>query len=90
MLTFRAKVASAAALALLGACKDKPEAKPSPAPVASVQAKVSESKASEAKACCMGLNACKGQGGCAVPESHACAGKNACKGQGGCSMRCPK
>ncbi len=40
--------------------------------------------------CCMGLNECKGKGGCAVPESHACAGKNECKGQGGCNMHCPQ
>lgn len=30
---------------------------------------------------CEGINACKGQGGCAG-AGHACAGKNACKGQG--------
>ena len=30
---------------------------------------------------CDGINACKGQGGCAG-AGHACAGKNACKGQG--------
>jgi hypothetical protein len=46
--------------------------------------------ASKDKACCMGLNDCKGQGGCAVPESHTCAGQNACKGQGGCRHHCPK
>jgi hypothetical protein len=38
----------------------------------------------------MGLNDCKGKGGCAVPESNACAGKNECKGKGGCNMHCPK
>lgn len=38
----------------------------------------------------MGLNDCKGKGGCAVPESHSCAGKNDCKGKGGCNMHCPK
>jgi hypothetical protein len=43
-----------------------------------------------AKACCMGLNDCKGKGGCAVPESHACRGQNECKGRGGCNMHCPK
>jgi hypothetical protein len=42
------------------------------------------------KKCCMGINECKGKGGCAVPESHSCAGKNECKGQGGCNMHCPK
>jgi hypothetical protein len=30
---------------------------------------------------CEGINACKGQGGCAG-AGHECAGKNACKGQG--------
>ena len=30
---------------------------------------------------CAGINACKGQGGCAG-SGHSCAGKNACKGQG--------
>jgi len=30
---------------------------------------------------CYGINACKGQGGCAG-SGHACGGKNACKGQG--------
>jgi hypothetical protein len=42
------------------------------------------------KACCKGLNDCKGKGGCAVPGKHECAGKNDCKGQGGCNMHCPK
>lgn len=42
------------------------------------------------KNCCMGLNDCKGKGGCAVPESHACKGQNVCAGRGGCSVRdCP-
>jgi hypothetical protein len=36
----------------------------------------------DAHACC-GLNACKGQGGCATTEAHSCSGSNACKGQGG-------
>ena len=30
---------------------------------------------------CAGINACKGQGGCAGAH-NGCAGKNACKGQG--------
>jgi hypothetical protein len=30
---------------------------------------------------CEGVNACKGQGGCATAE-NSCAGKNACKGKG--------
>ena len=40
--------------------------------------------------CCMGKNACKGKGGCAVPESHACRGQNECKGKGGCNGHCPR
>ena len=43
-----------------------------------------ESVSSADKHACKGLNACKGQGGCAT-ASNACAGKNACKGQGGCA-----
>ena len=34
---------------------------------------------------CRSMNACNGQGGCAVPGKHDCAGKNKCKGQGGCA-----
>jgi hypothetical protein len=49
----------------------------------------SASVAKEAKDCCMGLNDCRGKGGCAVPESHDCRGKNACKGRGGCNAHCP-
>jgi hypothetical protein len=41
------------------------------------------------KDCCMGLNDCRGKGGCAVPESHDCRGKNECKGRGGCNAHCP-
>lgn len=37
-----------------------------------------------AKHVCKGLNACKGQGGCATKE-NSCAGANACKGKGGCA-----
>jgi hypothetical protein len=42
------------------------------------------------KACCKGLNDCKGKGGCAVAGANECAGHNECKGQGGCNMHCPK
>jgi hypothetical protein len=31
---------------------------------------------------CLGINECKGQGGCAVPDGHSCAGQNECKGKG--------
>ncbi|MCI0574457.1 MAG: hypothetical protein L0Y66_27300 [Myxococcaceae bacterium] len=39
-----------------------------------------EQKAAEKTVKCAGVNACKGQGGCASAK-NACAGKNACKGQ---------
>lgn len=42
------------------------------------------------KACCKGMNACKGKGGCAVEGKHACKGMNECKGQGGCNGHCPE
>jgi hypothetical protein len=38
-------------------------------------------KAGDDKVSCAGVNACKGQGGCATAD-HSCAGKNACKGKG--------
>jgi hypothetical protein len=53
-------------------------------------AKAASAQPGADKECCMGLNDCKGKGGCAVPESNACAGKNECKGKGGCNMHCPK
>lgn len=34
---------------------------------------------------CAGVNACKGQGGCASAE-NSCMGKNACKGKGWMEM----
>src|ERR1700742_201194 len=87
--TFGIRVVSAAALALLGACKENPA--PTPAAATATQAAaVTQTAGAGAKACCMGLNECKGKGGCAVPESNSCAGKNECKGKGGCNMHCPK
>jgi hypothetical protein len=84
-------VARAAALGLtLGAvaCKNggasptaTASAAPPPAPVA---------KADPNKACCKGLNECKGKGGCAIEGKNECAGKNECKGKGGCNMHCPQ
>lgn len=59
-------------------------AKGSPEPSASTAA-----SSSADRNCCMGLNECKGKGGCAVPESHACRGQNACQGKGGCNAHCP-
>ena len=40
-----------------------------------------EGGAQNAKIHCMGINACKGQSGCATATS-GCKGQNACKGQG--------
>jgi len=40
-----------------------------------------EDKAGQDEVRCAGINACKGQGGCAGAH-NACAGHNACKGQG--------
>lgn len=37
--------------------------------------------AQEATVHCMGINACKGQSGCATASS-SCKGQNSCKGQG--------
>ena len=51
---------------------------------------VAETVAETDSDCCMGMNECKGQGGCAVPESHTCRGKNECKGKGGCRAHCPR
>ena len=42
------------------------------------------------RACCKGMNDCKGKGGCAVENQHDCAGKNDCKGLGGCNAHCPR
>jgi len=40
---------------------------------------------------CQGLNACKGQGGCAHGcGNNGCAGKNDCKGRGGCAADAAK
>ena len=44
-------------------------------------APASTTGATEGKAKCVGLNACKGQGACAQ-EGHACGAQNACKGKG--------
>jgi hypothetical protein len=46
-------------------------------------------QAAEGKACCKGMNECKGKGGCRAGQ-HSCAGQNECKGQGGCNGHCPK
>ncbi len=42
-----------------------------------------DAPAASAKAKCLGINACKGQGLCSAPGlAHTCAGKNDCKGKG--------
>jgi uncharacterized membrane protein len=40
-----------------------------------------EDKAAGDKVSCTGINACKGQGGCAG-AGNSCAGQNSCKGKG--------
>jgi hypothetical protein len=59
---------------------------PPPLPAGTVQpsARVAHERERD-QACCRGLNACKGQGGCA-DSNHDCAGINECKGT---STACP-
>ena len=83
-------LATSVMLALLSACEKG--SKPSAQAEGSAKAQVAmpaHSASAGQQDCCMGKNPCKGQGGCAVPESHACAGQNQCKGKGGCNMHCP-
>jgi hypothetical protein len=77
-------LAAAAGLTLAAACKSNANdgAASNPTASATMPAKTD-------KACCKGLNDCKGKGGCAVEGKHSCAGQNDCKGQGGCNMHCP-
>ena len=84
----RWSAAAAAGLSLMG-CPDKTPPKSETKKAESPSATASTADGKD-KNCCMGLNDCKGKGGCAVPESNACAGKNECKGKGGCNMHCPK
>jgi hypothetical protein len=80
--TRRIALAAAAGLSLAAvSCK---KSSSEAAPPASGQA-----VAKANKACCKGLNECKGKGGCAVPGKNDCAGKNECKAKGGCNMHCP-
>ncbi len=94
---------SASSALLLGAsvaCKNETGAGSAPGATDSARAGLARDPAAagsaaqagsdKTKDCCMGLNDCKGKGGCAVPESHACRGQNACKGQGGCNAHCPQ
>jgi hypothetical protein len=81
-------LAAAAGLALgTAACKGSGSSNTAQA---SAELAASPSTPKTDKACCKGLNDCKGKGGCAVDGKHDCAGKNDCKGQGGCNMHCPK
>ncbi len=80
-------LAVSAGLALAAAGCDK-KGSDGAAPAPSVTG--TDTVAQAAKACCKGLNSCKGKGDCAVPGKHECGGQNACKGQGGCNMHCPK
>jgi hypothetical protein len=63
---------------------EEPSADSSAAPAADTAAAAAD--ASGAKACCKGLNECKGKGGCKTAD-HECAGKNDCGKKGGCSKR---
>lgn len=65
-----AMIALTAASLFASACSKK-DASPSAAPTADKTASVH----------CMGVNECKGHGGC-KGEKNACAGHNGCKGQG--------
>jgi hypothetical protein len=82
MTTFSKSIAAAASAGLLlgavTACGGS--ATPADSP---------EAAAAEGKACCKGMNECKGQGGCAAEGKHECKGQNECKGQGGCNVHCP-
>jgi len=83
-----ALLAAAVSGLILGACKGSPSG-PSGAVSAETPASAGSGTHKGEKACCKGLNDCKGKGGCAVAGKHDCAGKNDCKGQGGCNMHCP-
>jgi hypothetical protein len=58
---------------------------PSPPPLRPGTLGVATSRDVRDRACCRGLNDCKGKGGCAN-DAHDCAGKNECKGT---STACP-
>jgi hypothetical protein len=68
---------------------DAPPAADAAAPAADAAAPAADATAAEGKACCKGLNECKGKGGCRAGE-HSCKGQNECKGKGGCNAHCPK
>jgi hypothetical protein len=51
---------------------------------ASIAAGTASAQDKKEKHVCKGMNACKGQGGCATSAKHDCKGHNACKGLGGC------
>jgi len=69
---------------------DSPEAAPAgDAATATPSEGEPSAAAAEAKACCKGLNECKGKGGCKT-DANACHAQNECKGKGGCNGHCPK
>ena len=80
-------VSAASAGLMLGALSGCAEQQQKPA--AAAPAGGGEPVAESAKACCKGLNECKGKGGCRT-DANDCAGKNDCKGKGGCNGHCPK
>ena len=88
--------ASALSIGAEFACNEQSRSQPEPSgstserPLAQAKATSSIEQANADRDCCMGLNECKGKGGCAVPESHACRGQNECRGKGGCNAHCPR
>ena len=45
-------------------------------------AKSAESASAGEVVKCLGVNECKGQAACGVPDGHSCAGQNECRGKG--------
>lgn len=63
------------------AAETQKDEKPTEQP--SADAKPADDATAAAEVKCTGINECKGQGACGMPDgSHACAGKNECKGKG--------
>jgi len=80
--SFKVSFAVTAAALFVAGCSKGGEAQeaasPTPEPAGAVPA--AEPSADGVK--CLGINECKGQGQCAVPNGHSCAGQNECKGKG--------
>ncbi len=62
-------------------------ARPEPPPIEARHARAERVQGSD-RACCRGLNDCKGKGNCRVQGVHECRGLNDCKGKGGCESPC--